>query len=30
MSNMNKEYKLEITNKIIEALKKGSAPWQRP
>ena len=30
MSNMNKEYKLEITNKIIEALKKGTAPWQKP
>ena len=29
MSNINKEYRLEITNKIIEALKNGTAPWQR-
>ena len=29
MNNTNKEYKVEITNKIIEALKKGTASWQK-
>lgn len=27
--SMTKEYREEITNKVIEALKNGTAPWQR-
>lgn len=29
-SNLNKAYRIEITKKIIEALKNGTAPWQKP
>lgn len=29
-SNINKAYRIEITKKIIEALKNGTAPWQKP
>ncbi|MBR1437155.1 MAG: DUF1738 domain-containing protein [Synergistaceae bacterium] len=29
-SNLNKAYRIEITEKIIEALKNGTAPWQKP
>ena len=29
MSNINREYKLDITNRIIKALEKGTAPWQK-
>lgn len=29
MSKISKEYREEITRKIIDALKKGTAPWQK-
>ena len=29
-SNINKAYRVKITKKIIEALKNGTAPWQKP
>ena len=28
--NLNKAYRVEITKKIIEAQKSGTAPWQKP
>lgn len=29
MDNTNKEYREEMTTKIMEALKKGTAPWKK-
>ena len=30
MNNSSLEYREDITNKIIESLEKGKAPWQKP
>ncbi len=30
MGTINEDYKADISNKIIEALKKGTAPLQKP
>ena len=30
MPRIEEEYRMEITEKIIEALENGTAPWQKP